>query len=150
LAYKLQDLLPYLEEALDIDLHVDENGACKILLNDKIAIQLELDQSETHLVLGSFVTELSPGRFREMVLKGALRSNYGKEKGFGNLAFIPKTATLFLYESIPLAFFSLDDLFDYFHRFANKALMWKESLEGGMIPLAQNNQTSSLGKLGRP
>ena len=149
MAYKLQDLLPYLEEALDVDLHVDENGACKILLNDKIAIQLELDQNESHLILGSYLTELPPGRFKEMVLKAALKANYGKDKGFGNLAFIPKTSTLFLYDAIPLAFFSEEKLFDYFHQFLTKALNWKESLESGMIPQSNPVTTPSLGKFGR-
>jgi len=131
---KFDRVLSELQKVLGIPLHIDETGACSILLNDLITLQLEIDPGENYLIIGSYLIEILPGRFREMVLKAALKANYGKEKGIGSFSYIPKTGQLFLFESIPLSFVEPEQFFPYFHQLANKAAIWKGSLVKGVIP----------------
>ncbi len=150
MALNFEQILKILEESLDIDLHMDEHRGCRLLINDKITLQMEMDKTENFLIIGSDLFEIPPGKFRENILKAALRSNYGKEKGFGTLSYIPKKATLFLHEFIPLNFFTEDKVFEMITKFLSKALMWKESLESGQIPQSayQNAGQSSIKPFG--
>jgi hypothetical protein len=148
MSLELEDVLRVLEEALDTDLHIDGNQACKILLNDKISIQLELDKSGQYLLLGSQIIELPPGKFRENVLKAAMKANYGREKGFGSLAYLPKSAQLCIFEFIPLNFLAESQIFDLFAQFSSKALLWKENLENSQIPISNSSSFSPLNPFG--
>jgi len=140
---KLDAILKVLSESLDTDLYIDEHGACKITLNDKIAIQLELDSSEHYLIMGSMLYEIPPGKFRENVLKEALKANNGSHKGIGTLAFVPKSATLALFEFFPLPQIRDEKIFEYFVAFATKGSYWKETLSNGQIPQSSHVQTYS-------
>lgn len=146
---KFDAILTLLSESLDTDLYMDEHGSCKITLNDKISVQLELDSSEHYLIMGSMIFEIPPGKFRENVLKEALKANNGSQKGIGTLAFIPKSATLTLFEFFPLPQIQNEKIFEYFVTFATKASYWKETLSNGQIPQsAQQPVYSTLNPFG--
>ncbi len=70
-----EELIRELGATLGIELHIDHHGACCLQLKDKVRVQLEPDNKEDRLILAAFIGELSPGRFREDVLKEALKAN---------------------------------------------------------------------------
>lgn len=134
MSLEIENIIKILSEDLDVDLYLDANQSCCIILNDAIKIQLELDKSRQNLILASHLFELAPGKFRENVLKAAIKSNYGLEKGIGTLSYLPRNSALVLYEIIPLVFLTESKLFSLFMSFYQKGLFWIENLKSSSIP----------------
>lgn len=72
---KFKDLIEELSKILSEDLYVDKNHACVIVYDDVLKVQLELDESGQNLIVFSSIIALTPGKFRENVLLGALKAN---------------------------------------------------------------------------
>ena len=131
---EIEDVIKVLEESLDTELFLDGKQCCNILINDQITIQIELDKNHHAIILGSPIFELPPGKFKEIVLKNALKSNFGREKEIGILAFVPKSSVLYLYDFLPLNFLASDQIYHFFLQFIQKAMLWKESLQNNRTP----------------
>ena len=126
-----EELLNELSPLLDIDLTIDSNKACVIVLNEQIKIQMELDLAGEYLFLAAMLTELSPGKFREEVLKSALKANNLSTYATTILAFVAKLNKLVLYEKIPMIDISGKTLHDHILDFFHKAENWKRAIESG-------------------
>ncbi|NBO24554.1 MAG: hypothetical protein EBU93_04910 [Chlamydiae bacterium] len=148
MAIDLQQVITILDESLDIDLHLDENQSCKILLNDKISVQIELDPSRQYMIFASEIFILPPGKFREMVLKGAILANYGKDKEIGSFSYLPKSCALMLHEFFPINFIQESEVFDLFARFSTKALFWKDHLDRNTIPQSASHEPAQPNPFG--
>ena len=70
------DLIAELGEYIGEDLKVDLNMACSLEINNLIKVQIELDSPGEKILLMSLITELPPGKFRENILKDALKANF--------------------------------------------------------------------------
>ncbi len=130
----IERVLEILSESLDIPLYLDEHRVCKILINDQLTIQIELDQSHRFLILGSILTELPAGKFRENVLKAALKENYETDFRLGKFAYLPQKTQLFLFEKLPLDYLTEEQVFPFFHELLTKGILWKTHLMRGEIP----------------
>lgn len=148
MAIELERIIEILAEELDTELNLDAGNLCKIMVNDQIPVQLELDKTGENIMLGCMIMEISPGKFRENILKAALKANYAKDKGIGNFSYIPKTASLCLFEFLPLDYLSEETVFKFFTDFCNKALNWYENLQAGRIPTISSSSTPSTNPFG--
>ena len=141
---EIEDVIKTLEESLDTELFLDGKKTCNILINDKITIQIELDKNTHSVVLGSPIFELPPGKFKEIVLKNALKSNFGKEKEIGILTFVPKSSVLYLYDFLPLDFLGTEQIYPFFFNFIQKAILWKENLKNNRTPYSSIPASNGL------
>jgi hypothetical protein len=127
-------LLKDLSTLLKIELKPDQNNSCLINLKDKIKIQLELDPAkEAHLVIGSILGELHPGKFREELLMLALQANGKLYPRAGNFAYSTKLNSLILFEILNLDHYKPDRVLAILTPFVHKAFAWKDSISKGTI-----------------
>ena len=139
---KFQELLWDLGELIELPLHIDKNHACNLLLDDKLEVQLQMDPHEENLIIFAFVHEVPPGRFRENVLRDALKVN-GTYHSFGTLAFYEKKNMLILHQFFPVEKLSGQKLLELLEPFIEEAEEWRSTLErGGTSPLKYNSAES--------
>lgn len=124
---RFQELLWDLGEIIELPLHVDKNHACCILLDERLKIQMEMSSEEESLLVASFLSELPPGRFRENILKEALKLN-GTYHPFGTFAYIKKTNVLLLHKTLLAKDLNGQKLADFLEIFAAEAERWQNAI----------------------
>ena len=129
----LDDILIGLSPLIGEELRSDSNRACLLVFNDRIKIQLELDITGEFLVLGSMIVELPPGKFRENILKSALKANDVIDQSPAILAFVVRANSLVLFEKIHISETAPDPLYKKIIQFFNKAENWKHAIENGEV-----------------
>lgn len=125
---KFEELIKDLSINLSIPLRVDEHGFCTIKVDEKVLIQLQLDKSKEFLFIGSFLTEIPPGKFREKIFIQTLKAN-GQIPKLGTFAFNDKTLELLLFEYLHFEKLTPKYLNEYLANFIEKAFDWKEAIE---------------------
>ncbi len=128
-----EDLLTSLSEYLNIDIEPDIKGGCRLKINERFSIQLEVDSLREKIFFVASIFELSPGKFRENVLKNALKSNFLKEYPIGVLCYLHKQNNLGLFYSCVLKDLTPDKFHHDFQSFYEKALAWNEALHSGQL-----------------
>lgn len=122
-------ILGKLSKALELDLKPDDNQSCLIDIQGKLSIQLELDPSDLdQLVLGAYLGELTPGKFREEVLLSALKANALAFPRMGHFAYSERLNQLILFETFSLKHVSIDYIVSVLLPFIQKAYSWKEAV----------------------
>lgn len=124
---RFQEILWDLGEIVELPLHIDKNHACNLLLDETLEVQIQMDPDEKNLIICAFLSEVPPGRFRENVLKDAMKVNHHYHP-FGSLAFHEKKNTLILHQFIPIEHLSGDKLYKILEPFAEEAEEWRTAL----------------------
>ncbi|MBI3508486.1 MAG: CesT family type III secretion system chaperone [Chlamydiia bacterium] len=128
---RFEELLQELGRIFQLPLHVDKIGACSIMIPPHPAIQLQLDETQEHLLLFSKIVEIVPGKFRENVLCDALKANALTDPRPGILGYIGKSNELALYQKYRASFLNGERLASYIGLFLEMALAWKVAIEHG-------------------
>lgn len=127
----LQALLDALGQVFHLNLRIDKEGACSILFASELIIQLQLDASQEKLFLFSKLIEVPPGKFRENVLREALKTNALADPLPGYLAYLNATNHLVLFQSYPLSILNGDRLAAFFSGFLEMAESWRKAIQEG-------------------
>ncbi len=123
-------LLSELGTELGITLHPDRKGACKLKINDIFHIQLESDAHQENLLIAAFICDLPPGKYRENILRDALKANWPFAKN-GTLAYSDRNNKLVLFSSLRLANLNGKKLAEFLSIFIDKANNWRIGVETG-------------------
>lgn len=123
-------LLSDLGLLLDIPLSLDKRGACKLHIEDALHLQLEPDTNREKLLLFCFLSEIPPGKFRENVLRDALKTN-ADPNTFGTFGFSERNNQLVLFAYLPFHPLTAKELLDFLHVFITKAQAWKQGIATG-------------------
>jgi len=126
----------------------DEHFTCLLLIREQINVQLELDRSQQHFIIGANIGELAPGRLRELFLKEALRANGAPYPRVGTFAYNYRKNSLILFEMFPLQTLEIHKVVEFIIPFSEKALVWTEALQRGSPPILQYSQTQKETKAG--
>ena len=137
---QFQELLWDLGEIIEVPLHIDQNHACRILLDEKLAIHMEMAEERDELLIGAFLSEIPPGRFRENVLKESLKVN-ATHQPFGTFAYIEKINTLVLHTYLALEPLNGEKLADFLEGFIAEAENWHEAISNGQMAPADYLKT---------
>lgn len=70
------EFLQELGHALGMELFVDVRGACSVRMQGHLHIQMQPGPERDELWMVAEIAELPPGRFREEVLREALKANH--------------------------------------------------------------------------
>lgn len=122
-------LLHDLGVLLDIPLSPDKRGACRLNIEDTLHIQLEPDANREKLLIYCFITEIPPGKFRENILRDALKANV--DTAIGILGFSERNNQLALYTYLNFSFITAKELLEFLHLFIAKAHSWKQAISTG-------------------
>ena len=126
-----EELLVQLSHFLHIPLHVDHNSSCLLQIREKIQIQLQLDSMQNNLWMVCFAVEIPPGKFRENVLKEALKTNNLPDPISAVISYIPQTNRLVLHQIFPLNILNGERLAAYFGSFLEQVESWIQAIEQG-------------------
>lgn len=124
-------LIEDLGELMDQDFYVDQNHACQIIFDEKLAVQMEMEITGERLLFGSLLCDAPPGKFREEILKNALIANHMNPLELGDLCFVEQENVLSLYAYLPSRELTAEKLLDQLAVFVDKGLRWKEAIESG-------------------
>lgn len=130
-------LLKELEAFFKCKLESDQNNACLIKMSTGLRIQLELDRYNEHLMIGSRLGIIPPGRYREMVFKEALKANELYLPSTGVFGYSKKSGNLILFLLINLRDFNSDKMITMLTAFTKKAQTWAQTLNRGDVPAAE-------------
>ena len=125
------DVLNELGDELDIDVEADLHGVCTIMINEKVKVQLEVDVTGESILMASLVTELPPGKFRERILKDALKANYQVEENHGTLSYTGPDNALVLSLTIPMHGLNGKELYEHLSIFVERAQGWQKAIDDG-------------------
>ncbi len=130
---RFEEFLRDLGDLLNTPLHPDRHQACKLNINDTLHIQLQIDPSKDSLLIVSFLCDVPPGKFRENILKEALKAN-GAYPRIGTLGFSSRKNQLALFQYLPLSELKAEKAADFLAQFIEKAEQWRLAVERGSTP----------------
>ncbi len=125
------------------NLHSDQNNTCLIKLANGLKIQLELDKTGRQLIIASEIGILPTGRYRETILREALKSNGLTPKRTGIFAYSKKADKIILFEMMPLLDINNSKILDVITPLSEKALIWSTALVKGDVPVFTATSTTS-------
>lgn len=128
---QFEELLAAIGKVFDLALHVDRSNACSIQIHDNLIIQLQLDVSQENLWIFSKLIEIPPGKFRENVLREALKANGLPDPRVGAFGYIAATNHLALFQKYPLTILNGDRLAGLMGAFLEMADNWRKAVASG-------------------
>jgi hypothetical protein len=127
---RFQELMRELGLEYGTQLHLDPLGACKLQIGERLFVQLECDTYQENLLAATFICNIPPGKFRENILKDALKAN-GPFPKDGTLAYSDRSNELVLFSYLRLASLNGKKLAEFLSAFLNKADNWRVGIETG-------------------
>jgi hypothetical protein len=125
-----EDLLRALGAELETTLHPDRKGACKVRFNETSHVQLECDAHQENLLAATFISDIPPGKYRENILRDALKSNGPFPKN-GTLAYSDRNNKLVLFSYLRISGLTGKKLAEFLAAFLDKANNWRIGIETG-------------------
>lgn len=126
-----KEILTQLGIDLDLFLTPDDDRITSIQIDEKLLMQIELDESEQNILIGSFICDIPPGKFRENVFRNTLKAN-GQIPLSSTFAFNEPSSKLVLFQYLSLEKATMALLKKNLESFIEKAMNWKEAIESGM------------------
>ena len=137
---KFEILLDEFGKLIKVPLKPDKFNCCSIKFKGGLIVQLEPDKRGYFLHIATEIIPLPQGKFRENVLREALKANGLPPPRNGIFSFSKKKDSLILYERAPLETATGQNLVELLTLFCRKAQFWKESLQKNQIPSFTENE----------
>lgn len=142
---QFEELLSDLGKVFHLKLHIDKQNACTIQIHPQLTVQLQLDITQEHLWIFSKIIDLPPGKFRENILKEALKANSLPDPLTGILSYLNGANQLALYQKYPLNILNGDKLSGFLGAFVEMADNWREAIGKGQTPSPQMQRSNPFG-----
>ena len=126
-----EELLEELGKIFHLLLHIDHMNACSIQVSENLTIQLEPDMAQENLWIFCKVIEIPPGKFRENVLRDALKANGLPDPRIGHFGYIENTGHLALFQKYPLNILNGERLAGFIGAFLEMAARWQKGIANG-------------------
>lgn len=140
-----ESLLQELGKAMNIeDLTPDANNTCLIRFKIGLDIQIEPMLKGDFLLVGCPIAVIPPGRFRENVFREALKSNGMPPPRHGVFGYSAQSDRLILFSLLSLRDLNGDKIAAFLGPFMEKALMWKQLIERGDVPIAETISSGGM------
>ncbi len=128
---QFQELLNELGKVFHLSLAVDKHHACSIQIQEHLTIQLQLDMAQENLCLFSKIIEIPPGKFRENVLREALKANALPDPRIGIFAYMAASNHLALFQSYPIEMLNGERLSGFLGAFIEYGDSWHKAILNG-------------------
>jgi hypothetical protein len=141
-------LIAEMGKLMQMALKPDHNNCCLIdFPKDNMDIQLEMEQGTDLLIIGSNISKIPPGRYRQNLFEQALKANNLEIPRGGILAFSPKSDMMVLFLKIPTKDLTAQAAVGLLPPFKEKFLRWREAISKNETPpligVISTKQTSS-------
>lgn len=128
---RFEELLAELGKTLNIALKSDKNHFCTLQIQPELLVQFQTDAAFEKLLIISKVAEIPPGKFRENVLREALKANGQKDPKVGVFAYISQTNHLVLFQRYPFDLLNGTRLAELLGPFIETIENWKTAIASG-------------------
>lgn len=125
---RFAELLHELGKVLGIALFPDHHNACQIVIQGQAALQMQVEPNGEELFILVALPEIPPGRYRQDVLKEALKEN---GTAAGTLAFLAAQNRLVLFQHVNMAHTTGEKLAATLFALHERALAWSKALDEG-------------------
>lgn len=140
---QFEELLKELGKQLDLPLYLDKYQACSIQI-PPLVLQMQPDRSQEFLFLFCKVIEIPPGKFRENVLREALKANVESEPCIATFGFLAATDHLILYQRYPFTILNGERMGSFLGSFFKLAKEWYKAIAAGQsAPAGRSSPPSS-------
>lgn len=146
---KFGNLLEELGKTLKVSLKPDKHGDCLLRFKSGVSVQLECDSTGEKLHVVSDLGQIPQGRYRENVMREALKANGLPPPRQGVFAFGKKSESLILQDTLNFDELSGEKLAEFLQLFTQKAELWKNTITRGEVPSFMGNELS-FGGLQQP
>jgi hypothetical protein len=130
-------LIDDLSELIASPLYVDSKRRCQLLINHELHLFLQEQDNDQQLLISTFLGDLPPGKFREKILKAALKEN-GSFERILIFCYSDRNNQFAAFNYISFENLSADILADALELFLDRAFLWKKALQTGEIPSLQD------------
>jgi len=146
---KFEDLIIQLGDLLEIALHAERGTVCKLNINGKMQVNMEFDEVKDLLLLGCFASDLPPGRYRENVLKEALRINSTYPR-LGTFAYSERNNKLVIFTYISFVGLNPEKLNNKLQELLEGADDWRMAVDSGNLAKVALPSSGSSGTSAPP
>lgn len=126
-------LLKEFESFFDCPLNPDDNNSCLIHLVSGVTIQIEMDRYGM-ILFGSRLGAVLMGRYRDNLVRQALKSNEATLPSSGVIGFSIKSNQFILFAKLNPLSLNANQIASALPPFIAKATLWKGAIEKGEIP----------------
>ena len=124
------ELIEQLSDELGIDIFPNINNVVVLLIEKTIKIHIENDIDDT-VIIGTSITDLAPGKFREHILKDALIINSLEYKIRGTLSYMGSENALFIHQKTPLSNMTVEKMVKIIKNICKRSKKWKSAVNEG-------------------
>ncbi len=142
---RFAQILYDLGQELEIELFPDANRICQLNYKDNLHIQIHYDEPKEQIMIGTFLCDVPPGKYREKLLAATLASNHEYPRR-GIFAYSERNNQLTFFTYAPTKGIRSDELSKQLNQFIETALLWKEAVENGK-PLPTTPKTGGEGSI---
>ena len=125
------ELMENLSDILKRDIIPDPNNVINLVIDQTIKVQIEPDSFDEYIYIAAMIEELPPGKFREHILRDALKANYLADINPGTLSYMYKNNMLMLHQKFPLGSLDALKLIDLVKTLVERAKVWKTAINEG-------------------
>ena len=126
-------LIDDLGTLIGVPLHLDSHRRCRLSIDGTLHIQIEEQEVQERILIGALITEITPGKYRENVLRETLKEN-NLENRLATFAYSERNNNLALFSYLYYPGLTGDKLADFLGVFIEKAASWKTAIETGQLP----------------
>ncbi len=126
-------VLADLGSLIQVPLHPDHHRACCLIINGELHIQLKEDLNKDRILVGTFISEIPAGKFREKILTETLKENNLFPR-MGTFSYSERNNQLALFSFVYLEKLDGEKMADFLESFIEKAFSWKTALQTGQLP----------------
>lgn len=126
-------LLEDLGSLIQVPLHPDHKRSCCLNIDGHLHLKIEDDERMSRLLVGSFICDVPPGKFREKIFKELLKENNLFPR-IGTFGYCQRNNSLTLISYLPYAGLQGTSLADFLTEFIEKSVAWKRGVETGQFP----------------
>ncbi len=131
---QFEELLQSLGKIFELKLHVDRKNACSIQVYPELTVQLQIDPSQEFLWIFAKIASIAPGKFREIILKEALKANALPDPRPAFFGYIHGLNELAQFQKYPLAILNGERLSGMIGAFVAQSSHWQEAIQRGESP----------------
>lgn len=126
-------ILREFENFFNCSLQPDENDSCLINMGVGVTLQIELDRYGLILV-GCRLGAVLMGRYRDNIMRAALKSNEATLPSSGILGFSHKSNQLILFMKLNPNLLNVHQILALMPAFVSKAKLWSDAIAKGEVP----------------
>jgi len=126
-----KELIADLSDRLGEDLFPDIHGVVTLIVEKRVKFHIESDSVEEFMILGATISELPPGKFRENILKDALKANSRINVNPGVLSYAGRENLLVIHTKLFIQGTSVDEMILRIKQLTSRAKKWMGAINEG-------------------